>query len=291
MIPDFYDFLGRPLYQLIEIAEVDLVTYGPPLRPSYPFLFWVLPSPSSISLFLLLLSSTPCPSHPPLCPLPSRPIPDSPFFLGAGRFYLLRYAKYQEHVSEYGVHWNFFFTLSFVSLFGVIADVPVRYTGILGIILIVFYQIWLSYFDLEIYIQEAARDNPLSQNREGVFSLFGYTSLYLISSHVGNRIMGPKKNARKWLSHVLELFLLGVGSWVVGYYGMERGIGIPPSRKMANITYVLYVIAVVVQPLAFFILLDLLVLPHSHLLLGTLFAPSLSLIPLPPPSVPPFYVV
>lgn len=168
------------------------------------------------------------------------------------------------------MHWNFFFTLTFVSLFGVIADVPVRYTAPLGIVIIVLYQILLTHFGLEYYIQESPRVDVISKNKEGIFSLFGYTSLYLISSHVGHHILGSNKTAFQWLCYVAELLGLSVLSWVIGYYGMEQYLGIPPSRKMANITYVLYVIAVVLQPLALFILLDLLVLPQNRLLLSTI---------------------
>lgn len=157
-----------------------------------------------------------------------------------------------------------------MSLFGVVADVPVRYTALLGVALILLYQTLLSLFNLENYIQTSPRVDVISKNKEGIFSLFGYTAIYLISSHIGNYILRPNKTARVWLFHVFELLLLSLLSWFLGYYVLEQYLGIPPSRKMANLTYVLYVISVVVQPLALFILLDLLVLPQSHLLLDTI---------------------
>merc|ERR1712150_10621 len=37
------------------------------------------------------------------------------FGLGLTRFVTHVYVNYQEHVSEYGIHWNFFFTLGIIS--------------------------------------------------------------------------------------------------------------------------------------------------------------------------------
>lgn len=36
--------------------------------------------------------------------------------LGCARLVATRGVEYQEHVSEYGVHWNFFFTLAIVKV-------------------------------------------------------------------------------------------------------------------------------------------------------------------------------
>ncbi|KAI8029380.1 Uncharacterized protein LOK49_LG01G01487 [Camellia lanceoleosa] len=47
---------------------------------------------------------------------------------------------YQVHVGEYGVHWNFFFTLAAVSILTSIINVPPKYSGILGSLILVGYQ-------------------------------------------------------------------------------------------------------------------------------------------------------
>ena len=39
--------------------------------------------------------------------------------LGCARLVATRGVEYQEHVSEYGVHWNFFFTLAIVKVCGI----------------------------------------------------------------------------------------------------------------------------------------------------------------------------
>jgi glucosaminylphosphatidylinositol acyltransferase len=95
--------------------------------------------------------------------------------LGFVRFLTVKGVNYQEHVTEYGVHWNFYFTLggvyvlfSGLQVFGAFATSPVT-AALLG----VGYQIYLTYFGGEDFILHAPRDTLFEQNREGILSLFG----------------------------------------------------------------------------------------------------------------------
>lgn len=178
-------------------------------------------------------------------------------------------------MSEYGTHWNFFLTLAFVNLFGVILDVPIRYTGPLGIFILILYQVLLSlpyfqYETLEYFLQNATRDDFISHNKEGIFSLFGYTSLYLVSSHLGYYILEEKTTIKEWYRVLLVLFISSLICWFFGYVILESTLGILPSRKMANITYVFYVLVVVLVPLALLLALDLFLVPQNHLLIDTI---------------------
>ncbi|KAJ8525804.1 hypothetical protein ON010_g15310 [Phytophthora cinnamomi] len=119
---------------------------------------------------------------------------------GVARFLTVKGVNYQEHVSEYGVHWNFYFTLagvylvySFFRAFGKWASGPavavliacgMQFTcrrcyplaPILTVDLwhaLAGYQVFLSQFGGEDYILNEPRDNLLSQNREGILSLAG----------------------------------------------------------------------------------------------------------------------
>lgn len=44
------------------------------------------------------------------------------FILGAIRIVIVSMVNYQEHITEYGVHWNFFFTLACLSVITIIFE-------------------------------------------------------------------------------------------------------------------------------------------------------------------------
>lgn len=120
--------------------------------------------------------------------------------MGCLRYLTVKGVNYQEHVTEYGVHWNFYFTLAGVYLLfstcqvlGSWATSP-AVAAILSIgtsrrlfwqpltRLSVGYQVYLSSFGGEDFIINAPRENLFSQNREGILSLFGMprsTLLYI----------------------------------------------------------------------------------------------------------------
>ncbi|KAG5524178.1 hypothetical protein RHGRI_030993 [Rhododendron griersonianum] len=77
------------------------------------------------------------------------------------------------HVGEYVVHWNFFFTLAAVSILTSIINIPPKYSGILGSLLVVGYQVCLIN-GLNVYLLSNERGTDIiSQNKEGIFSIFG----------------------------------------------------------------------------------------------------------------------
>lgn len=43
----------------------------------------------------------------------------------------------QVHAGEYGVHWNFFFTLAAVSILTSIINIPPQYSGIFGVAILI----------------------------------------------------------------------------------------------------------------------------------------------------------
>ncbi|KAF9123762.1 Glucosaminyl phosphatidylinositol (GlcN-PI) nositol acylation protein, partial [Mortierella sp. 14UC] len=163
--------------------------------------------------------------------------------LGLGRYISTKGVDYQEHVTEYGMHWNFFFTLGFlpifVTLFRSLAN-HVRFS-LLGTGVALVYQYFLSYGGLEEYIQHAPRVDIVSMNKEGIFSFAGYLAIFLVGVDVGLYVLpndpyffmrkkSNKKKAKKGKLAMILLslfFLLTMG--FITSYGILR---VPVSRQM-----------------------------------------------------------
>ncbi|KAG6410372.1 hypothetical protein SASPL_128430 [Salvia splendens] len=93
--------------------------------------------------------------------------------LGFARLFSTSSVNYQVHVGEYGVHWNFFFTLAAVSILTLIVNIHPKYCGILGLLILIGYQALLL-CGLNLYLlSEERKSDIFSQNKEGIFSIFG----------------------------------------------------------------------------------------------------------------------
>jgi glucosaminylphosphatidylinositol acyltransferase len=155
---------------------------------------------------------------------------------GFGRAVVLKAINYQEHVSEYGVHWNFFVTLSilpflttFHSIF--LSRVPLL---LLAITLMIMYQYYLG-AGLEEYILYAPRVDLLSKNREGVFSLIGYFSIFLIGADLGRRIIVKKPTSMstsQFNYNRLRTLVLFMSSLALLIYVSTEWLDIPVSRRV-----------------------------------------------------------
>jgi phosphatidylinositol glycan class W len=174
--------------------------------------------------------------------------------LGLIRLYSVKGLDYAEHVTEYGVHWNFFFTLGlmgpFVEVFHSLTAVIPSYE-ILSLLICVVYQVLLESTDLKEYILVSPRGpSLLSKNREGVFSFLGYLAIFLAGRGTGLRVVSrdttrPPQQARKAL-----LIRLAAWSavWIVLFkfnssYMFGWGASLPVSRRLANMPYVLWTVA------------------------------------------------
>jgi phosphatidylinositol glycan class W len=117
--------------------------------------------------------------------------------LGVGRFVLLKALNYQEHVSEYGVHWNFFVTLfsvwTAVDLLHTL--LPRRSVAVAACAGLVAYQALLLRTPLTAYVMSDVRDGLLAANKEGIVSLLGYIPLYLLSEEASRALFFPASAA------------------------------------------------------------------------------------------------
>ncbi|KAK3669182.1 Glucosaminyl phosphatidylinositol (GlcN-PI) nositol acylation protein [Recurvomyces mirabilis] len=144
--------------------------------------------------------------------------------LGFVRFWSVKGLEYAEHVSEYGVHWNFFFTLALLGPVTAILQPLLRRIPSLGgltFFIACVYECALYFTpDLKVYIilSERIPGDWLSQNREGVFSFIGYLAIFLAGMGTGRTILardsGPEDEMNaadgdpldeddEWLAEVL----------------------------------------------------------------------------------------
>ncbi|KAF2820244.1 GPI-anchored wall transfer protein 1 [Ophiobolus disseminans] len=173
--------------------------------------------------------------------------------LGTVRLISVKGLDYAEHVTEYGIHWNFFFTLGllppFVALFQAAFDLVPSY-AVLSCVLAGLYEIALDWTSLGSYILIAPRTNLLSKNREGVFSFIGYLAIFLAGQSLGSIALPrqeplPKNASVRTLLRRSILGQLVVASiiWTAlfyfstSYYGLRLSV----SRRIANLPYFLWV--------------------------------------------------
>lgn len=123
--------------------------------------------------------------------------------LGFARLLTVRAVDYQSHVSEYGVHWNFFFTLACVAILSAATSRSMSPKQALwaGAGLALVYQLFLSVGGLGEFILHAPRVSLLSANKEGVCSAMGYLALYLVSLRLGHELVAAKEaSLQAWRS-------------------------------------------------------------------------------------------
>ena len=99
------------------------------------------------------------------------------WILGSVRLFLVKATDYQEHVSEYGVHWNFFYTLAVLPV-GVCVGLMLFWRVVpdfafVAAVIALGYEAVLRFGGLQRWVLEAPRVSLLSANKEGLCSLFG----------------------------------------------------------------------------------------------------------------------
>ncbi|CDS03750.1 hypothetical protein LRAMOSA01151 [Lichtheimia ramosa] len=182
--------------------------------------------------------------------------------LGFLRFILTKGVDYQEHTSEYGLHWNFFFTLGFLPPFVTLASFMRQWISfsVLAMMIASAYQFAL-YNGLQSWILDAPRVDILSANKEGICSFTGYVAIFLLGLDSGMIIFRndlSQSSLIRWLGiksdapnskHVgIYLMVQACGLWaLLGCWwclciGDENEM-FQVSRRMANLPYVIWVVA------------------------------------------------
>lgn len=203
--------------------------------------------------------------------------------LGFLRLFFVKNLDYQEHVSEYGVHWNFFITLVLVGpltifmspLFSVI---PRCIAGLL--VSLVYEWFIVNREGFLNYLLLAPRTDLVSSNREGIFSLFGYLSIFLAGQSTGfyvlpsvkskynlfkpsdkNTIISTQTSKLTFFQRLTTVSpITGLLIWFVVYLSAFNFVSAnheySVSRRLANLPYVLWVCAYNTGFLTFYALTD-----------------------------------
>ena len=160
----------------------------------------------------------------------------SPLLLaGAGRLLALRATNYHEVHSEYGLHWNFFFSLAVVDIASRLLEPrSAAACGVCALVLLVCHQLALL-SGLTHYVQHAPRTSFVSANKEGLISLPGYLALALAGSAASAPLLStPGVGAR-------SLLLLAAALWAAA--AVADALVQSTSRRLCNAAYVLWVMA------------------------------------------------
>ena len=184
--------------------------------------------------------------------------------LGLGRLLAVRATNYHEVHSEYGTHWNFFFTLGLVSLLMAwFAPRSALGCACAASTLLAVHQ-WLLLSGLTELVHEAPRATLVLANKEGLVSLLGYLALALAASACAPLVpeAPPMAKGAGFTTHeltrrVAPLLLVDIGLWLAS--GMSDAWVEPTSRRLCNAAYVLWVLAQGLLALALAALRELLV--------------------------------
>ncbi|KAI5793244.1 GWT1-domain-containing protein [Geopyxis carbonaria] len=187
--------------------------------------------------------------------------------LGFVRLAMVKGVDYAEHVTEYGVHWNFFFTLGllppFVALLqsapGGTRSPTMLYTT-LTLAVAGGYQAVLVTTGLQEYVLIGDRKayGLLGMNKEGAASFIGYLAIFLSGMATGTYVLPRDTSVKPTQSKMLRQLLAWSAFWIITCAATNsyHGLGIGISRRLANLPYVLWIAAFNTSQLVAFYLVE-----------------------------------
>ncbi|XP_071483169.1 phosphatidylinositol-glycan biosynthesis class W protein-like [Diadema antillarum] len=189
--------------------------------------------------------------------------------LGFGRLASLKGIDYHENVSEYGVHWNFFFTLAATKVLCtlLLAVLPPTWSGLISLSLALLYQHLLTGCGLQEVVLHGtdlkdSRAGFFNANREGLASCLGYVAIYFAGVKLGQYLMQPRSCVKNWLKAFLILILADALVWLVLLWVEEHVSA--TSRRLANMPYIIWNIASGIYALCCFLLIDIIFKVINH---------------------------
>lgn len=199
------------------------------------------------------------------------------FVLGLVRIYSVKGLDLAEHVTEYGVHWNFYFTLALlppsVALVESLTAIAPS-AALLSLILGGVYQSVLEFTNLKAFILTAVRTDLLSQNREGLFSFFGYLAIFLAGQATGFEILPRQSGNGSTIAspytqrrRLLMRLIFSSAFWTTMFFlttSYKYGLNLRVSRRLANFPYILWVASFNCMQLSFFCAIETWAFPKVY---------------------------
>lgn len=183
--------------------------------------------------------------------------------LGILRCISLNALDYNQHVSEYGLYWNFFFTLAVLNLTcPVVLSYFPNSSGWISLFLAIIHQLGLN-SGLEAWVVgDSPREGFLSANREGLVSLPGYASLYFAGVFIGRIHTRDNIDLQEDLLRAFKSF---VASGVFFFLTFVLKSHFDVSRRLMNITYVAWLIAFSLLLIGIIIIIEIAVRIASYI--------------------------
>ncbi|GAA5827187.1 hypothetical protein JCM3770_003025 [Rhodotorula araucariae] len=126
--------------------------------------------------------------------------------LGLVRVAMVKGVEYPEHESEYGTHWNFFFTLALLPVLGELVARLARAWGCnmhaAGLAVAFLHELALRAGGLQRWALTAPRVSLLSQNKEGLTSFPGYLAIYILGLATGLYALPPSPSFLRAHTHM-----------------------------------------------------------------------------------------
>ncbi|XP_044104427.1 phosphatidylinositol-glycan biosynthesis class W protein isoform X1 [Neovison vison] len=196
-------------------------------------------------------------------------------FLGVGRLVIIKSIGYQEHLTEYGVHWNFFFTLIVVKLLTslLLSIFPLNKSWIMAISIIVLYQLALDFTPLKRLILygtdgRGTRIGLLNANREGIISTLGYVAIHMAGVQTGSYMLKKRSHVKDWVEGTYHILLTAI-SLFISLYIVQVNVEVV-SRRMANLAFCIWIIASSLILLSSLLLCDIILSFAKFLIKGAI---------------------
>ncbi|GFY79699.1 GPI-anchored wall transfer protein 1 [Trichonephila inaurata madagascariensis] len=158
------------------------------------------------------------------------------FLLGFIRLAATTAVGYHKVVPEYGM-----------ICYSVLCKVRLP-SGLLAALTVLIHQLFLSKAGLADLVISDSRENFFEANKEGICSLLGFVTLYFCGVQLGHIVwqQGHKISDYIWL--LVKLIVIGAFAWTL-MYPFHEAVQ-PVSRRMANLPYCIWVVALTSLQLA-----------------------------------------